>query len=74
MDCVPMQYDWGKEWAPGTPSQFKCLAASRHLYETVLRTCVAELDNVKVQTGAFVTGIQLDDSKRVTGKFHSILL
>lgn len=64
-----LQYDWGKERDAGSPSDFKGVAASRHLYETVLRTCIAEVENLEVQTGAYVTGVDYDAiEKRVTGK------
>jgi len=63
-----LQYDWDKEWLPGHSSGTRSLAASRHLYETVLRKFVLRINNLKVQTSAAVNGLAYNaEEQRVTG-------
>ena len=67
-----MQHDWGNDWVPSTPGKglglLPGLAASRHLYETVLRNFVLGVSNIHVQTGAAVNMLEYDtDKQRVTG-------
>ncbi|DBB05481.1 TPA: hypothetical protein ACH3X1_012440 [Trebouxia sp. C0004] len=61
-------YDWDKEWLPGQSCGTRSLAASRHLYETVLRKFVLRVSNLKVQTSAAVNGLAYNaEEQRVTG-------
>lgn len=61
-------YDWDREWLPGHSSGTRSLAASRHLYETVLRKFVLRISNLKVQTSAAVNGLAYNaEEQRVTG-------
>ena len=66
-----LQFDWGRERLPGGKqdnSDFKALAGSRHLYETVLRKFVLDVENLQVESDAAVDGLMFDASqKRVTG-------
>ena len=63
-----LQYDWDREWLPGHSSGTRSLAASRHLYETVLRKFVLRISNLKVQTSAAVNGLAYNaEEQRVTG-------
>ena len=67
-----MQHDWGSDWAPAAPHQglglLPGLAASRHLYETVLRRFVLGVSNIRLQTSAAVQMLEYDvDKQRVTG-------
>ncbi|KAL3145131.1 hypothetical protein ABBQ38_001735 [Trebouxia sp. C0009 RCD-2024] len=63
--------DWGQEKGPGgqyNNTDFRALAGSRHLYETVLRKFVLDVANVQVETDAAVNGLLFDASReRVTG-------
>ncbi len=68
LNCSWLQYDWDKEWLPGHSSGTRSLAASRHLYETVLRKFVLRISNLKVQTSAAVNGLAYNaEEQRVTG-------
>lgn len=63
-----MQSNWGKDWRPGTASGLPSLAASRHLYECVLRKFVLGINNLCVEIGALVDGLVYDaQQERVTG-------
>jgi len=63
-----LQSDWGREWLPNQAAGLQSLAASRHLYETVLRKFVVSLNNLKVHTAAAVDGLEYDANlERVTG-------
>ena len=67
-----MQADWGRERLPGGGMEnikdFQALAGTRHLYETVLRKFVLDVDNVNIESDAAVDGLVFDASqKRVTG-------
>lgn len=63
--------DWGREMTPGQKhdsTDFRALAGSRHLYETVLRKFVLDVSNLKVEQDAAVDGLQFDTVKnRITG-------
>ncbi|DBA86466.1 TPA: hypothetical protein ACH3X2_005449 [Trebouxia sp. C0005] len=60
--------NWGKDWRPGTASGLPSLAASRHLYECVLRKFVLGINNLCVEIGALVDGLVYDaQQERVTG-------
>ena len=49
-------------------ADFKALAGSRHLYETVLREFVLDVGNVKVEPDAAVDGLRFDTvENRITG-------
>ena len=63
-----VQFDFGKEFNSTKPSSLQGLAASRHLLESVLRTFVNAVNNVKVQTGAVVQGVEYNEQdQRLTG-------
>ena len=67
-DFTCVQSNWGKDWLPGTASGLPSLAASRHLYERVLRKFALGISNLHVQTGAIVDGMLYDaHQERVTG-------
>lgn len=67
---APLQDDWGMKWSSGHASHLRAVCISRHMYETVAREFVLGIPNVKVQTGAAVSGLEYDAStSRVTGKF-----
>ena len=63
-----LQSDWGREWLPKQTTGLQSIAASRHLYETVLRKFVLSISNLQVQTAAVVEGLEYNaDLMRVTG-------
>ena len=66
-----VQSDWGREMTPGQKhdsTDFRALAGSRHLYETVLRKFVLDVSNLKVEQDAAVDGLQFNTVKnRITG-------
>lgn len=63
-----LQFNFGRETPPGQPNQLVTVAASRHLYESVLRKRVLSLENVSIETAAAVKGLQYNTAmQQVTG-------
>ena len=68
-----MQFDFGTGFQTDRASKLQVPVASRLLYESIVRTCVNEVTNIKIRTGAVVTGLDYDSqAKQVTGKPYSL--
>ena len=63
-----LQDDWGMKWSSGHASDLRAVCISRHMYENIAREFVLDIPNVKVQTGAVVSGLEYNTStSQVTG-------
>lgn len=66
--CILLQFDFGKQAPMSSPDIVVTLAASRHLYETTLRSQVLGINNIRTRTAAHASGLVYDQgAKQVKG-------